>query len=181
MNIPAKVDYALRALLEMAALGAPVSGERLAEAQGIPTKFLSAILNDLRRAGLVSSQRGTDGGYWLARPPDQICPADVIRALDGPIAAVRGVAPEETAYHGAATHLTEVWIAARASLRRVLEEVTLADIVAGRFQPGIDGLIHDHDAWAPEQGPYRPRLRPGHDVGPALAAPPHHAGQPVDL
>ena len=159
MNFSAKVDYALRALLEIAGHDEPASGERLAQLQDIPASFLLTILNDLRRAGLVVSQRGHVGGYRLARPPDQISPADVIRAIDGPIGSVRRMGPEATNYCGAALHLNQVWIAARASLRRVLEEVTLADILAGTFSPAVEEMIGDPDAWEPELGPYRPRAR----------------------
>src|SRR5215469_16026125 len=119
----------MRALLELARIGEPTTGEALATAQGLPAKFLSAILNDLRRAGLVTSQRGMEGGYRLGRPASAITPADVMRALDGPLAEVRGLRPEMTSYEGAAEHLQELWVATRASLRNVLERVTLEDVV----------------------------------------------------
>src|SRR6059058_6192804 len=121
MRVSAKVDYALRAVIELAAAGdGPVKGERIAQAQEIPLKFLENILGDLRHAGIVRSQRGSDGGYWLARSADDIAVADVIRAVEGPIANVRGLGPEEVAYVGSAEPLREVWIAVRASLRGVL-------------------------------------------------------------
>lgn len=155
MNVSAKADYALRALVEMAARREPIYGESLAERQEISTKFLFAILNDLRRAGLVVSQRGPEGGYRLARTADQITAADVIRAVDGPIALVRNLAPEATSYQGAATHLSELWVAIRASLRQVLEDVTIADLLSGEFSERVVELVADPDAWSPEVGPQR--------------------------
>ncbi len=149
MHIPAKVDYGMRALLELAQSGEPSTSEALAGAQQLPPKFLVAILNDLRRSGLVTSQRGVDGGYRLARPPSKITVADVMRALDGPLAEVRGLRPEMTAYDGAAEHLQDVWVAARASLRGVLERVTLEDVVRGRFPAPVARLVADPDAWVP--------------------------------
>ena len=121
MHIPAKVDYGMRALLILAKDGEPSTAEALATAQGLPAKFLGAILNDLRRSGIVASQRGSEGGYRLARPATDITVADVMRALDGPLAEVRGLRPELAVYDGAASHLQEVWVAVRASLRAVLE------------------------------------------------------------
>src|SRR5687767_15496013 len=126
MRISARADYALRAAAELAAAGGgPVKGDALAAAQAIPAKFLENILGDLRHARLVRSQRGADGGYWLAQPADQITLADVIRAVDGPLASVRGERPEDVAYAGPAESLQRVWIAVRASLRAVTEDVTL--------------------------------------------------------
>src|SRR5947208_6637052 len=126
MRVSAKVDYALRACAELAAAGeGPVKGDRLAQAQEIPLKFLENILLDLKHAGLVQSQRGAEGGYWLAQPPEEIALADVIRAVEGPIANVRGMRPEQVEYNGPATALREVWIAMRATLRPVLGTVTL--------------------------------------------------------
>ena len=149
MHIPAKVDYGMRALLALAAGGVPATGEALAIEQGLPSKFLGAILNDLRRAGLVTSQRGAEGGYRLARPADRITVADVMRALDGPLAEVRGLRPEMASYEGAATHLQDVWVAVRASLRQVLEVVTLEDVVCGKLPPAVAQLTADPDAWVP--------------------------------
>ena len=149
MHIPAKVDYGMRALLELAQSDGPATGETLARAQGLPAKFLAAILNDLRRAGLVVSQRGLDGGYRLSRPAGEITVADVMRALDGPLAAVRGLRPENATYQGAAIRLQDVWVATRASLRAVLEQVTLEDIVKGQLPPEIAGMVADPDSWAP--------------------------------
>jgi Rrf2 family protein len=136
MRVSAKVDYALRATAELAAaqldgdLAAPIKGERIATAQEIPLNFLENILLELRRSGIVASQRGAEGGYWLAKPAAEVTVADVIRAVEGPIATVRGSRPEEVAYTGAATALREVWIELRASMRGVLETTTLADLVA---------------------------------------------------
>ena len=149
MHIPAKVEYGLRALLTLTAAGVPQTAERLAEEQGLPPRFLGAILADLRRAGLVASQRGAEGGYRLARPPDKISVADVIRCLDGPLAEVRGFRPEVMSYDGAAEHLQQVWVAVRASMRAVLEHVSLADVVEGRFPRSVVKLTEDPDAWVP--------------------------------
>jgi Rrf2 family protein len=130
VRVSAKVDYALRAMLELAAAGTLVKGEQLATAQGIPQKFLEGILLDLRHAELVTSRRGVDGGYALGRPAEEIGLADVIRAVEGPIATVRGVRPDDVRYDGAAEALAGVWIDLRAAMRGVLEDTTLADVVA---------------------------------------------------
>ena len=148
MQISAKADYAVRALAELTAQGGgPVKGERLASAQQIPAKFLENILAELRHAGLLYSQRGAEGGYWLARPPDKITLAEIIRAVDGPLANVRGQRPEMVDYTGAAKRLSEVWIAVRASLRGVLEQVTLTDLVEGPLREPVMQLALDPDAW----------------------------------
>jgi Rrf2 family protein len=148
MHVSAKADYAVRAAIELAAAEAgPVKGERIADAQQIPLKFLENILSDLRHAGYVQSQRGAEGGYWLAEPADTITLADIIRAVDGPLANVRGARPESVEYAGSASHLVEVWIAVRVSLRSVLERVTLADLVAGVLPAPVKELIADADAW----------------------------------
>jgi Rrf2 family protein len=149
VRITAKVDYAVRAMAEMAASpDGPVKGEALAARQSIPPKFLENILADLRRAGLVRSQRGSDGGYWLARPADEVTMADVIRAVEGPLADVHGMPPESVAYSGAAGHLRDVWIATRAALRTVLEEVTVADVVSGSLPDDTRRLLDEPGAWA---------------------------------
>lgn len=149
MRITAKVDYAVRAMAELAAApDGPVTADALAERQAIPPKFLENILADLRRGGLVRSQRGADGGYRLARPAEAVTVADVIRAVEGPLADVHGTPPEEVAYSGAAAHLRDVWIATRASLRGVLEEVTVADVVAGALPGRAQRLLDDPDAWS---------------------------------
>lgn len=150
MRVSAKADYAIRATVELAAAGAgPVKGDRLARAQEIPPNFLENILVDLRNAGLVASKRGAEGGYWLARPADEITLADVIRAVDGPLANVRGVRSELVTYQGSAKRLQEVWVAVRASLRAVLEHVTVADLARGELPPSVAALSADPDAWAP--------------------------------
>ena len=130
MRVSAKVDYALRAMLELAAAGGLVKGEQLASRQGIPQKFLETILLDLRHAELVTSRRGVEGGYALAKPAAEISLADVIRAVEGPIATVRGVRPDDVRYHGPARALAPVWLELRAAMRGVLEETTLAEVVA---------------------------------------------------
>jgi Rrf2 family protein len=150
VQISAKADYAIRALAELAAQGGgPVKGERLSTSQQIPPKFLENILSELRHAGLLYSQRGAEGGYWLARPADQISLADVIRSVDGPLANVRGQRPEMVDYEGAAKRLSEVWIAVRASLRLVLERVSLADLVEGPLPDSVMELALNPDAWQP--------------------------------
>ena len=150
MRVSAKADYALRATIELAAAAdGPVKGERIAQAQEIPLKFLENILGDLRHAGIVRSQRGAEGGYWLARPAEEITVADVVRAVDGPIANVRGLGPESVEYAGSAERLRDVWIAVRANLRAVLEHVTLADVARGELPAGIGTLAADPDAWQP--------------------------------
>jgi Rrf2 family protein len=138
MRVSAKADYAIRAMIELAAAEseeAPVKGDRIAQAQQIPIKFLESILGDLRQGGLVRSQRGAEGGYWLARRAEEIAVADVIRAVEGPIAHVRGVRPEDVEYSGSAAPLRDLWIALRASMRAVLETVTLADLARGKLPP----------------------------------------------
>jgi Rrf2 family protein len=153
VRISAKVDYAVRACVELAVAQEregpprPVKAEALARAQEIPLKFLENILQGLRQAGLVESRRGPDGGHLLARPAADIALADVIRAIDGPLAGISGRRPEEVTFPGAAEPLGEVWIAVRASLRRVLEGVSLADVAAGEMPAHIGELIADPGAW----------------------------------
>ena len=149
MHISAKADYALRALLTLAAEphGGAITAEALAARQHLPVKFLENILVDLRRLGMVTSSRGTGGGYRLGRPADAITAAEVIRALEGPLAEVRGLRPEAVVYEGPAAHLQDVWVAVRAGLRAVLEHVTLADIVAGDLPSDVARLTADPDAW----------------------------------
>ena len=150
MRVSAKVDYALRAVIELATAGdGPVKGERIAQAQEIPLKFLENILGDLRQAGIVRSQRGVEGGYWLARPPEEISVADVVRTVEGPIANVRGIGPESVSYVGSAERLQDVWIAVRANLRAVLERVTIADVARGDLPESVADLARDPDAWQP--------------------------------
>jgi len=148
MRISAKADYAIRAAAELAAASPDlVKGEQLAAAQSIPLKFLENILAELRHAGIVGSQRGADGGYSLARPAGEITLADVIRAVDGPLANVRGARPETVAYGGAAGALQEVWIALRRNIRTVLEVVTLADLASGELPGAVKALAAEPDAW----------------------------------
>ena len=148
MRISARTDYAVRAAVELASAGGgPVKGEALATAQAIPPKFLENILGDLRHARVVRSQRGAEGGYWLARPADEITVADIVRAVEGPLATVRGEPPEDVAYRGAAEPLQQVWIAVRKNLRAVLERVTLADVAAGRLPDHVIELARDPEAW----------------------------------
>jgi Rrf2 family protein len=149
VRVSAKTDYAVRALLELAmAEDGPVKGERLAKAQAIPLKFLENILTDLRHAGIVRAQRGAEGGYWLARAADEVTLGEVIRAVDGPLASVRGEAPEDVAYEGAAENLRTVWVALRASMRSVVDEITLADVVAGKLPARVRRLTESPDAWS---------------------------------
>lgn len=148
MNVSAKVDYGIRALVALAAAGGgPLKAEALASGQEIPLNFLENILGDLRRAGLVAAQRGQEGGYRLARAASEITLADVIRPLDGPLAAVRGVRPEALSYGEPAQHVQDVWVAVRASLRSVLESVTLADVAGGRLPRRVTKLLDDPEAW----------------------------------
>jgi Rrf2 family protein len=148
MRISAKADYAVRAAVEMAAAGEdPVKGERIAEAQDIPLQFLEHILLELKHARLVRAKRGAHGGYWLDRPPEEITLANVIRAVEGPLANIQDQAPEQTKYPGNAEPLSEVWIAVRASLRRVLEHVTIADLRDGKIPPDVLDLTRDEGAW----------------------------------
>src|SRR5215204_4600840 len=149
MRVSAKTDYALRAAVELAAApaGTPVKGERLATSQSIPLRFLENILLQLRHAGIVESRRGADGGYKLARPAAEITLADVIRAIDGPLAGVSGQRPETLDFKGRSEPLREVWVAVRASLRSVLEEVTLADVASGELPANVRELTSEPDAW----------------------------------
>jgi Rrf2 family protein len=151
MRVSAKADYAVRAGAELAAAGeeGPVKGEKLAEAQDIPLQFLEHILLELKHAGIVRARRGAKGGYWLAKPADEVTIADVIRAVEGPIAHVQSAPPESIEYRGNAKSLQQVWIAVRANLRAVLEHVTLADLVSGELPTTIEELSSSPDAWAP--------------------------------
>jgi Rrf2 family protein len=148
VRITARVDYAVRAALELAA-AAPdaLTNDAIAQAQGIPARFLQAILGDLQHARLVTSQRGREGGYRLALPPEEISIARVMRVEQGFLADVHGQRPEDVEYPGAAASLTTVWIAARASYRQVLERVTLADVVAGTLPSPVTELAAIEDAW----------------------------------
>ncbi|CAN5635630.1 RrF2 family transcriptional regulator [soil metagenome] len=158
MQVSARADYALRAMAELAAARMRASGEsegraasltgaEISEAQDIPRKFLQNILFDLNRAGLAKTQRGSGGGYRLARKPEEITLADVIRAVEGPLANVRGEWPEDLAYTGSSEPLAEVWIALRASIRSVLEKVTLRDVASGGLPEEVSRLTRDASAW----------------------------------
>ncbi len=149
MRISAKADYAVRAAVELAAATdeRPVKAERIASAQDIPLNFLENILGELRHAGVVRSHRGAEGGFRLAKPAAEITIADIIRAVEGPLASVRGGPPEETSYPGSSEALPRVWIAVRANLRRVVEHVTVADVAAGKLPAAIDKLAEDPEAW----------------------------------
>jgi Rrf2 family protein len=164
MRITAKVDYAVRSMVEIAAAEeSPVKGERISHAQDIPLRFLENILAELRHAGLVRSQRGAEGGYWLARPAEEITLADVIRAVEGQLASVRSEPPEDLEFRGSAGALREVWFALRANLRAVLEEVTLADVAAGDLPAEITDLAAEGSARrerAAAPPPDRARARP---------------------
>lgn len=151
MRISAKADYAVRAMAELAAIppGRPLKAESLAASQDIPRNFLDNILSELRASGLVRTLRGPEGGSMLARPAAEITVAEVLRAVEGPLAAVRGTRPEALEYPGAATRLPEVWVAVRANLRGVLERVTLADLAAGKLPADIARLAKNPDAWLP--------------------------------
>lgn len=149
MRVTAKVDYAVRAMVVLARSGAdtPVKGEAVADAQGIPFKYLENILGQLRAAGLVRSQRGGDGGYWLARPPEQVSVAEVIRAVEGPLATVRGERAEALSYPPGSGGLQELWVAVRAALRGVLEEVSIAEVASGELPVAVIELARRPEAW----------------------------------
>ncbi|MDI6518049.1 RrF2 family transcriptional regulator [Streptomyces coelicoflavus] len=150
MRISAKTDYAIRAAVELAARSSDaelVKAETIAEAQRIPLRFLLTILSELRHAGVVDSRRGQDGGYRLARPAATVAVADIIRAVDGPLANVAGTRPEALELSGSAEPLREVWISLRSSIRTVLEHVTLADIVARDLPADVTALAEKPDAW----------------------------------
>jgi Rrf2 family protein len=147
MQIPAKAEYAIRALLTLAASDVSVSAEHLAQEQALPAKFLGAILSDLRRGGLVTSQRGPEGGFKMARDPNTITIADILRVVSGPMAGVRGMRPETLVYEGEATHLRDVWVAVRGALREVLEHVTLGQVLRGDLPEAVTRFSSDPDSW----------------------------------
>lgn len=149
MRISAKADYAVRAAIELAAAEGdrPVTAEQIATAQDIPLNFLENILGELRHAGIVRSQRGPEGGFRLAKAADQVTVADVIRAVEGPLATVRGGPPEDSSYPGPAADLPRVWIAVRKSLRSVVELVTVADLATHRLPRSVVKLSEDPEAW----------------------------------
>ena len=149
MRISAKADYAVRAAVELAATDGtkPVKAQRIATAQGIPLNFLENILGELRHAGIVRSHRGAEGGFTLAKAAGEITVADIIRAVEGPLASVRGAPPEEAEYAGASEALPRVWIAVRANLRRVMEQVTIADVANSKLPRSVEKLTEDPGAW----------------------------------
>jgi Rrf2 family protein len=149
MHVTAKADYALRAVIELAGSrqGAPRKVDEVAQAQGIPVSFLENILTQLRSAGIVRSQRGPEGGYWLAKPATEISLARVIRAVEGPLVGIRGERPEEVEYTGSAEALQQVWIALRANLRKVLERVTVEHVAKGKLPADVAALTRDQQSW----------------------------------
>ena len=149
MRVSAKADYAVRAMIELAAgtEESPVAGERVSADQEIPARFLDTILTELRYAGLVRGRPGANGGYWLARPPEDVTLAEIIDEIDGPLASVHGQPPNELAFRGDAKPLQEVWIALRANVREVLGSVTIADLVAGQLPQPIRKIASDPQAW----------------------------------
>ncbi len=149
MRISAKADYAVRAAIALAAPGqdGPLKGDRISEAQGIPLRFLENILGELRHSGIVQSQRGAEGGYWLARSPAKVTVAEIIRAVDGPLATVRGERPEDLEYLDGAQKLQDVWVGLRANIREILETVTLADIVSGELPDPVSGIVGRPEVW----------------------------------
>lgn len=153
MRVSAKVDYAVRALLTIVAAGGstdhPVKGDRIAQAQAMPIRFLENILSELRQDGLVRSRRGAEGGYWLGRPATEITVADVVRAVEGPLANVRGERPETLEYAAGTGSLQDLWIATRAALRSVLEQVTIAQLAAGELPSHVQTMVDDPEAWHP--------------------------------
>src|SRR5437588_7092600 len=149
MHVTAKADYAVRAVVELAgsSQAAPRKVDEIAQAQEIPVSFLENILTQLRSSGVVRSQRGPEGGYWLARPAEEVNLADVIRAVEGPLVGVRGQRPEEIEYTGSAEALQQVWIALRANLRKVLERVTVAEVAAAELPKDVLALTDEEQAW----------------------------------
>lgn len=147
--VSARTDYALRALVTLAAAGRPMTADELARSQELPVSYLEAILLDLRRTGIVASRRGPNAGYRFVRPADQLTPADVMRALEGPLAEIRGLRPEATSYKEPAESLQELWVALRASLRSVLEGVSIAQLARGQLPRKLSRLVADPQAWLP--------------------------------
>jgi len=149
MRISSKVDYALRAAIELAAAGGePVKVDAIAEAQEIPRKYLMNILGELKPTGIVASRRGADGGYWLAKSAAQVSLADLVRAVEGPLATVRGKGPESLDYKGEAKPLQDVWIAVRTNLRAIMDGTSLADVVAGELPAEVRELSEPAEAWS---------------------------------
>ena len=151
MHVTAKADYAVRAVVELAASSQqePRKVDEVAQAQGIPVSFLENILTQLRSSGIVRSQRGPEGGYWLAHPAEEVNLAQIIRAVEGPLVGIRGQRPEEIEYIGSSESLQQVWIALRANLRKVLENVTVADVAGGTLPKDVIALTRKEEAWEP--------------------------------
>jgi Rrf2 family protein len=149
MHITAKADYAVRAVVELSDSNQhePRKVDDVAQAQSIPVSFLENILTQLRSSGIVRSQRGPEGGYWLAHPPDEVNLAQIIRAVEGPLVGIRGQRPEEIEYSGSAEALQSVWVAVRANLRKVLEHVTVADVASGKLPRDVLALTREEEAW----------------------------------
>jgi Rrf2 family protein len=162
MRISARSDYAVRAVVELAAVheSGPVKAERIAQLQRLPSKFILNILVELKRAGIVRSHRGVDGGFLLGREPAEITIADIVRAVDGPLARVGGQAPEELDYPGSTAALRDVWAAVRVSLRDVLESVTVADVCGGTLPDGVRRMLDRPDAWVARDGGRAPTAGP---------------------
>lgn len=164
MHVSAKGDYAARAMTALASIyPGRASAQSLADDYDLPRKFLEAVLADLRRAAIVVSVRGAEGGYSLRRPPSEITLGEVLRAIDGPLADVHGLRPDEVQYPDNLRHLQEVWVAARSAVRSVFDEVTLDQLVTGKFPAAIRGLYDSEDAWTPRVGPQQPTIPRGED------------------
>lgn len=157
MHVSAKADYAVRAVIGLASAHPErVSASALAERYTMPRKFLEAVLSDLRRASIVASTRGPEGGYALRRPPVEVTVGEVLRAIDGPLADIHGLRPDEATYGEGLEHLQELWVAARSAVRSVLDEVTFDQLVTGQFPDAVTALFTGDDAWEPRSGPRRP-------------------------
>lgn len=150
MNVSARTEYAIRAMVHLATTDSPEPRtlDSIAEQGDLPRKFMEAIFADLRRAGLVTSIRGSRGGYVLPRSADEITIGDIMRAVDGPLWEVRGLRPQDTEYRGPTRHLPTLWVAVRASLRSVLDTTTLAQLASGHFTDHVTGLTTGADAWS---------------------------------
>jgi Rrf2 family protein len=150
VQISARGDYAVRAALSLAhTYPSLMSAQAIAQDQEMPRKFLEAVLADLRRAGVVRAQRGAEGGYTLSQPPRDVTIGQILRAVDGPLAGVRGMRPEETQYSGAAENLPNLWVAVRSAVREVVDEVSLAELISGRMPAHVRKLTTRPDAWQP--------------------------------
>lgn len=149
VNLSARTEYAVRAMVHLATAdpAEPVTLDSVAQQEDLPRKFMEAIFADLRRAGLITSLRGSRGGYFLSRGSDAITIGDIMRAVDGPLWEVRGLRPQDTEYRGATHHLPTLWVAVRASLRAVLDSTTLSELASGHFNERVTALTTSADAW----------------------------------